>query len=84
MQPSDNGLDYQFAADSIVFQCNYARSIDVDEFEIDFDSVDSSDPIQNQGQPSLTYNLQVNVGGPGEMTRLTFTPFFNITGVVAT
>ena len=82
MQPSDNGLDYQFAADSIVFQCNYARSIDVDEFEINFDSVDSSDPIQKQG--SLTYNLQVNAGGPGEMSTLIFTPFFNITGVVAT
>ena len=83
MEPSDNGLDYRFADDSIVFQCGYSRSIDVDEFEINFDSVDTSDPIRKHGF-SLTYNFQVNVGGSGEMSTMIFTPLHNISGVVAT
>ena len=84
MEPSDNGLDYRFADDSIVFQCDYPRSINLDEFEINFDSVDTSDPIRKEGS-SLTYayDLQVNVGGSGEMSTIIITPLHNISGVVA-
>ena len=83
MQPSDNGLDYRFADDSVIFQCDYSRSIEADEFEINFHSVDTSDPIRKEGS-FLTYNLQVNAGASGERSTLIFTPLHNLTGVVAT
>ena len=80
IEPSENGLDYQFADESIEFRCNYARTIDVDDFEIQFDNQPAS--IQNVG--TLKYKLEVNTGGSGQMSTMVFKTDHNITGVQAT
>ena len=79
--PSPNDLGFRFADESIEFQCTYDRQIDIDKFEITFDS-DTGEPIKKHS--SLGYKVDVNVGGIGEMSKIIITPDHDVNGVIAT
>ena len=79
--PSGNDQDYQITDGLIEFQCTYNRQIDIDEFEINFDSEISS-PIRKHG--SLGFSLEVNVANVGEMSKMIIKPEHNVDGVIAT
>lgn len=80
IKPSTNH-GFRFTKESIKFECSYARAIEVDDFEIHFDP-EEPELIRHVG--SLVYNLNVEVGEIGKMSKLVFTPQHNITDVVAT
>ena len=79
--PSPNDLGFRFADESIEFQCTYDRQIDIAEFQITFDS-DTGEPIKKHS--SLGYEVDVNVGGIGEMSKIIITPDHDVNGVIAT
>ena len=60
---------FSFAEDSVVFQCRYARSINVDEvMTIDLD-------IQPEvGRGDLTYSMAIAAGALGGTTTVQITP----------
>ena len=74
-------LGFRFTKESIKFECSYARTIEVDDFEIHFDP-EEPELIRHSG--SLVYKLNVEVGEIGKMSKLVFTPQHNITDIAAT
>ena len=69
-----------FAEESIRFQCNYARTINVDETMIV--PTASSDPVVGQG--NLSYRMEVTVGQLGGTTRVQISPNHELTGIAPT
>ena len=63
---------FSFAEDSVVFQCRYARSINVDE-------VMSIDPdVQPEvGRGDLTYAMAITAGALGGTTTVQISPNHN-------
>ena len=62
-------MSFSFAEDSVVFQCRYARSINVDEsMTIDPDSQ------PEVGRGDLTYSMAITAGTLGGTTTVQITP----------
>ena len=68
---------FSFGADSIVFQCRYARSVNADSDTTVNASI--SGPIVGTGD--LTYNMKVNPGVLGGDTHITISPNHNLSGI---
>ena len=61
-----------FAEDSVVFQCRYSRSINVD------DQMTVESPTQPEvGRGDLTYTMAITAGALGGTTRVQITPNHN-------
>ena len=74
----DTGASVGFGGNSLLFQCQYARSVTVDE-TYDFDPIpDDLDPIVGLG--NLSYDITVNVPntGVGGTTTVSITPRHNL------
>ena len=57
-----------FAEDSVVFQCRYSRSINVD------DQITVESPQPEVGRGDLTYSMAITAGALGGTTRVQITP----------
>ena len=71
---------FSFAGDSIQFQCNYNRSINVQESMLG--PTLTPQPIVGEGE--LSYRMEVNAGQLGGTTQVRIIPNHDISGIAPT
>ena len=69
----------RFAEDSIKFQCQYSRDVNVNQ-EFDVETNFQAQPVTGQG--AFGYNMEVNAGELGGMTTVTISPNHGFTNIV--
>ena len=80
--PSSANSIFQFADESITFNCIYPRSVEISDFEFGVDPIFQPNTTDKFG--SLKYELEVNVGAVGEMSTMVISPKHDLGNIIAT